>query len=106
MGVQLLPLLNELFIVEQFSITLGTFTTGQDKYDMTSTLTNIPEGYTPIGILGYSMSGVYFSHVFFSRLTLDTNNPNIVNWSAKNTASSATNTITCTLSVLLKKDLS
>ena len=51
------------------------------------------------------MSGAYYSHVLFSRLTLDTNNPNIVNWSAKNTASSATGSITCVLSVLLKKNL-
>ena len=72
---------------------------------MTSTLTNVPQGYTPIGIMGYSMSGAYFSHVLFSRLALDINNPNIVNWSAKNTAGSATGSITCVLSVLLKKNL-
>ena len=51
-GIQILPLLDELFIVRQFSIAMGTFTANQDRYDMTSTLTNVPQGYTPIGIMG------------------------------------------------------
>lgn len=83
------------------NINLGSFSANQDKYDQSHTITTteIPATYEPIGMVGYSPSGTYYSHIVFSKLFVANRT---IQWSAKNTRSGETGEITCMVYVLCK----
>ena len=91
---------NSYLTIITHSFSMGSFQAHVSKFEQTSAIT-IPQGYTPIGILGFTLSGAYFADVCFS--TLDIRNNNSVYWSAKNTGSNATEEITAYVKVLLKR---
>lgn len=90
---------NSQFDVISRTINLGQFNAGYDKYDQTTTV-SIPSGYEAIGIVGFSLSGGYFTWVNISRLYIS---GTTVYWSASNPSTHDTGTITCDVKILVRK---
>lgn len=92
--------INNQLIVSDINASLGTIQKSANLWDQTVQVT-IPSGYEPLGIVGYSLTGEYFSWLVFSTMFLNGNTfgYTITN---RNDFNDAKNII-CTLKVLLKK---
>lgn len=86
---------NNFLTITTESITLGTINAQAGKYDQTSAIT-IPTGYTPVGIMGYSISGGSSASINLSRLFIDNGN---ITYSAYNSATSGSSASTTALYV-------
>lgn len=69
---------------------------GIDLYDKVTNF-SVPAGYKAIGIVGYDLVGLYYSHCFFARLKIENNS---VRWAIKNTATSDIPSLTITFYIL------
>lgn len=96
---------NNMLKVYPVTFSTGSIEPNADLYDKTKAITTneISSDYTPIGIVGQSFVGGYYSHCFFSRLYVGgTNNRNIY-WSIKNTSNTSIANLNCTIYVLAIK---
>ena len=96
---------NNMLKVYPVTFSTGSIEPNADLYDKTKAITTneISSDYTPIGIVGQSLVGGYYSHCFFSKLYVGgTNNRNIY-WSIKNTFNTSIANLNCTIYVLAIK---
>lgn len=95
-------LLNTLLITQTQSISVGNLSGGGEKYDQTTNIT-IPTGYTPIGIVGYSLTGGNYTRAFLSKLNINSNKDKIL-WSIRNSSSDSLTNISLSLTLLFIKN--
>lgn len=87
-------------IVESFSASIGTIPAKGDKWGQQIQMT-IPDGYTPVGIVGYRFSGSYYSYLSFSELYIS---ENTIHYSMSNSNSNhAAENIWISINVLLQR---
>ena len=99
--------LNNMYKVYGINFNTGSISANNDLYDMTHTITSseIPDTYTPIGIVGENKTGAYYSHCTFTRLYVGGTNNRTIYWAIKNTSSTAiTNGIVVTIYILAVKN--
>lgn len=81
------------------SVSFGSVNAGADKFDQTTTV-SIPSGYEAIGIVGYSLTGGYYSWINVARLYIS---GTTVYWSISNPSSHNTGDINCDVKILVRK---
>lgn len=93
--------LSNLLLTQTQSITVGNISGGGEKFDQVTDIT-IPTGYTALGIVGYSISGVGYTRAFLSRLDISSNKDKIL-WSIRNSSSDALSNINISITLLFVK---
>lgn len=94
--------LNNLLLTQTQSIPVGNLSGGGEKFDQTTDIT-IPTGYTPIGIVGFSISGGSYTRAFLCRLDISSNKDKIV-WSIRNSSSDTLSNISISVTMLFVKN--
>lgn len=94
--------INNIIKIIPIQFTIGTIEANSDKYGQTYEIpsSSIPSGYTPVGIIGYQLSGTYYSHCLFSNLYISNGN---IAYAIKNTSSSNTGSIQANIKILTMK---
>lgn len=94
-------LVNNLIKVSYYTINIGSVGGYGEKYNQTYTLTNIPSGYTFVGILGWNLQGTNFTRYLIIQLIKASDTT--VTWGVRNTTDGNTNNLTLTFSALFIK---
>ena len=61
-------LVNNLITTQTYTINIGSVGGYGEKYNQTYTLTNIPSGYTFVGLLGWNLQGTNFTRYLIIQL--------------------------------------
>lgn len=94
-------LVNNLIKTTNYTINIGSVGGNGEKLNETYTLTNIPSGYTFIGILGWNLQGNMFTRFIVTQLIKASDTT--ITWGVRNTSGTATNDLTLTFTALFIK---